>query len=226
MGFDLSEDPETARQISRLENHNKPLLVVDVDEVVLEFVRPFMGFLEHRGFHLRTDSFRLNGNVIDVSTGMAADDKTVEILVEDLFCEQEHWQTAVEGAADTLEKLGREVAVVMLTAMPHRHFERRRRLLDRFGLTYPLLTTEAAKGPAIERLRRDRGMPVAFVDDIPHNLVSVRQSVPDAALFHLMSFAPFKAVLPKLPDDIIRTEGWADAESLIAEALGINTASI
>lgn len=222
MEFRLSEDPETARQISQLDDQGKPLLVVDVDEVVLEFVRPFMKFLEQQGFYLKTDSFRLSGNVIRQETGEPAEHETVERLIESLFAAQEDWQTAVEGAAETLGRLSRDAAVFLLTAMPHRHFEQRRRLLDRSGLPYPLLTTEAAKGPAIELMRRDPARPVAFVDDIPHNLVSVRQSVPDAALFHLMSFTPFKAVMPRLPEGITETEDWADAERRIAKALGID----
>jgi hypothetical protein len=61
------------------------------------------------------------------------------------------------------------------------------------------------------------------VDDIPHNLVSVQKHVPDAGLFHLMSFEPFKAVLPDLPDGTTSTQNWKHAERLIAKALGLGS---
>ena len=44
----MSDDPETARQIAELSRDARPLLVLDVDEVMLEFVRPFTGFLERK----------------------------------------------------------------------------------------------------------------------------------------------------------------------------------
>ncbi len=36
----MSDDPETARQIAELSRDTRPLLVLDVDEVLLEFVTP------------------------------------------------------------------------------------------------------------------------------------------------------------------------------------------
>jgi hypothetical protein len=92
MEFDLSQDPETARQISQLSNHQRPLLVVDVDEVILEFVQPLMRFLAERGYYLKTDSFRLNGNVVFEESGEAASNETVEQLIDGLLADQEKWQ--------------------------------------------------------------------------------------------------------------------------------------
>jgi hypothetical protein len=105
--------------------------------------------------------------------------------------------------------------------MPHRHRAIRRGLLDTLGLPYPLLSTEAAKGPAIRQLRGGQSRPVAFVDDIPRNLQSAAEAVPDAALFHLMSHAGLRALLLPLPAPIVAVENWRDAGPRIARALGI-----
>ncbi len=43
---------ETARQIEELAADDRPLLVLDVDDVVLEFIRPFPHFLKSRGYGL------------------------------------------------------------------------------------------------------------------------------------------------------------------------------
>ena len=109
----------------------------------------------------------------------------------------------------------------MLTAMPHRHRAVRRAHLDALGLNYPLLTTEMAKGPAVARLRGKSGRPVVFVDDQPHNLVSARESVADANLFHLMADNSLRAFLPPVPDDVIFVQDWHEAAPKIAGALGL-----
>ncbi|TIX09093.1 MAG: hypothetical protein E5V46_23830, partial [Mesorhizobium sp.] len=65
----MSDDPETARQIEELAADDRPLLVLDVDDVVLEFIRPFPHFLKSRGFALTLASFRLTGNIAETASG-------------------------------------------------------------------------------------------------------------------------------------------------------------
>lgn len=222
----MSEDPDTIRQIARLARDERPLLVLDVDEVVLEFLDPFTAFLNAQGFHLNCTSFRLHGNVVDRQSGICLQDRQVTALMEDFFRAQHDWQVAAGDVVDVLERLCRQVEIVMLTAMPHRHRPSRRALLDRLGLPYPLVTTETAKGPAVQRLRGQDKRPVAFVDDIPSNLLSVRRAVPDAALFHLMSHAGFRALLPPFEEEGIHLlADWSQAEEEIASALGIEASN-
>lgn len=218
----MSDDPQTVEQIRALARDDRPLLVLDVDEVVLEFVRPFMRFLEGQQLRLRTDSFNIHGNVVDHATGVALERERVSLLIDGFFDAQADWQQPVEGVVDVLHALRPEAEIVMLTAMPHRHRTRRRALLDRLGLDFPLVTTEAAKGPAILMLRGDKPRPVAFVDDIPHNLASVRASIADASLFHLMAYAELASLLPELPADVFVTTGWPDAHPKIGTALGLS----
>jgi len=217
----MSDDPETARQIAELAKDDRPLLVLDVDEVVLEFVQPFVGFLNAQGLDLRTDSFRLHGNVFDRLTEEVAANDRVSALIEAFFVVQADWQTAPAGAAETVAAIAEKAEIVMLTAMPHQHRAARRANLDRLGFPYPLVTTEAAKGPAIRQLRGEHPRPVAFVDDIARNLVSVRESVIDAHLFHLMAHKGLRALMPPLPEGITIIDDWHDARSKIALALGI-----
>ena len=217
----MSDDPETIRQIEALSLDSRPLLVLDVDEVVLEFVRPFVAFVEHSGFRFKTGAFRLHGNVLDAASGEPAPDDVVSGLLDRFFAAQEDWQTAANGAARAIASFGDSAEVVMLTAMPHAHRERRRRLLDGLGMPWPLVTTETAKGPAVAMLAGKRTAPVAFVDDIPLNLVSVRKSYPRASLIHLIAHAEMRAMLPPLPEGIAIAKHWDHARDLIAGALGI-----
>lgn len=216
-----SEDPETARQIAELSRDTRPLLVLDVDEVVLEFVRPFIGFLGTQGLKFDTLSFRLTGNISEIDTGTPVDAERVAALLDGFFAVQADWQVAADGAGDTIRALANGAEIVMLTAMPHKHRVVRRALLDRLDFPYPLLTTERAKGPAIRQLRGEHPRPVAFVDDLPHNLLSVRGAVADAHLFHVMAHAEMRKLLPPLPDGIQAAENWRDAGLRIGAALGL-----
>ncbi|WP_315928112.1 hypothetical protein [Mesorhizobium sp. SP-1A] len=217
----MSDDPETARQIEELAADDRPLLVLDVDDVLLEFIRPFPRFLDQRGFDLTMVSFRLTGNVVERGTGRLVDQAEVWNLLDEFFHRQAEWQGITDGAAEALERLGGDAEIVMLTAMPHRHRATRRAHLDALGLHYPLLTTEMAKGPAVAKLRGAKNRPVAFVDDQPPNHVSVRQSVADAHLFHLMADNSLREFLPPLPDDLHVVWDWKEATPRIAEALSL-----
>lgn len=217
----MSDDPETARQIEELAHDDRPLLVLDVDDVVLEFIRPFPNFLEKRGLQLTLKSFHLTGNVAETATGRLVEQAEVTALLDEFFDAQAEWQSVTIGAADALAEIGRHAEIVLLTAMFHRHRAARRAHLDALGLAYPLLTTEMAKGPAVAKLRGATRRSVAFVDDQPANLLSARESVADAHLFHLMADNSLRDFLPPIPDDITVVEDWDDALPKIVKALGI-----
>ncbi|RJT32063.1 hypothetical protein D3227_27015 [Mesorhizobium waimense] len=217
----MSDDPETARQIEELAADDRPLLVLDVDDVVLEFIRPFPHFLKSRGFGLTLASFRLTGNIAETASGRLIEQQEVSELLGEFFDAQADWQSITDGAAEALSTLGGRAEIVLLTAMPHKHRAVRRAHLDALGLPYPLLTTEMAKGPAVAKLCGKKGRPVVFVDDQPSNLASVQSSVADAHLVHLMADNSLRAFLPPAADGVIVVEDWRDAAPKIAAALGL-----
>lgn len=206
---------------SRIRLGDRPLLVCDVDEVVLEFLAPFMRFLAGREHELRPDSFRLEGNVYSLASGAVVSREIIDQFTEAFFAEQDNWQTMVETAAKTLEDLSRGADIVFLTAMPPRHQAVRRRLLDGFGMTYPMIASQKAKGPMLKALHRNRPLPVAFVDDIFKNLQSVREHQPEALLVNLMSHKGFRALAPDPGDGIAIAENWPHADRLIRAHFGL-----
>lgn len=217
-------DPETLRQIEALAPdarfaHERPLLVLDVDDVLVHFVGPLLRYFEGHGCRLQLQTFRLFGNVFDIETGAAVENDRVSALLDGFFGVQTNWQTPVEGAAQAVATIAGKAEVVLLTAMPHRHRDTRRAFLDRIGLSYPLLTTQMAKGPAIRRLRGTSGRAVAFVDDMPHNLASARASVTDTHLFHLIADNSLRPLLPELPPGATVAMDWREAGDGIARAL-------
>jgi hypothetical protein len=81
----MSDDPETARQIAELSLDTRPLLVLDVDDVLLEFVRPFPKFLEAQGFGLKLASFRLTGNIFERASDRVIEQAEVSDLLGRFF---------------------------------------------------------------------------------------------------------------------------------------------
>ncbi|MGB3500922.1 MAG: hypothetical protein WBA44_04805 [Mesorhizobium sp.] len=217
----MSDDPETLRQIEELSHDDRPLLVLDVDDVLLDFIKPFPTFLERQGYKLTLNEFRLLGNIARSPSGELANASEVQSLIDGFFVAQAEWQSITDGAADALAHFGDRVEIVLLTHMPHRHREARRKHLLDLGLTYPVLTTEMPKGPAIRRLRGDNGRQVAFVDDQPRNLASAIESVPDVHAIHLMADISIRHLQQPAPAQAHVVDDWAEATPKIARLLGI-----
>ena len=193
----------------------RPLIVCDIDEVVLEFVTPFEAFLTHNGHELRATSFRLHGNVFNRADGSETPGDQVSQMLEAFFEAQNEWQTPVIEAADSLSRLSNQADIVFLTAMPPRHREVRRNLLSQHGFDYPMIATESPKGPAVLALHGARAQPVVFIDDIFTNLQSVRKHVPETLLLNLMANDTFRALAPHPGDGVDIATDWPHAEALI-----------
>ncbi|WFU48704.1 hypothetical protein [Sinorhizobium terangae] len=199
---------------------HRPLIVSDVDEVVLEFLTPFKLFLESRQHRLLPRSFRLSGNIVDLQDGEAASEATVKALLDAFYDTQQRWQTPAALVVNTLAELSAEADIVFLTAMPPRHAAKRRALLDALGLPYPLLASEEPKGPLVEQLHGGRELPVVFIDDILRNLHSVRDYAPSCLLINLMANTEFRALAPVPDAGIHAAADWTEAVPLIRAHFG------
>ncbi|WP_176083450.1 hypothetical protein [Martelella sp. HB161492] len=197
----------------------RPLIVCDVDEVVLRFVLPFKAYLLAHDHELRLESFSLNGNVTCLSTGEKVADVTVDRLLTGFYDHQEDWQVPFDDARDTLDRLKTFADVVLLTAMPPCHAERRRQLLERFGFSLPMIATEKSKGQVVSRLA-ETGVPdIIFIDDMLYNCRSVSAAVPEALAINLLIDGDYRAIAPKTEEPAVLAAGWPDAERLVRHRL-------
>ncbi|RIY03701.1 hypothetical protein D3218_02890 [Aureimonas flava] len=210
-------DTTRGPRITDLPQRHDALLVLDVDEVILHFIAPFCDLLAEYGARLHFDSFRLTGNVRSVATGTALTGHQLDGVTDQLYAEQERRQRPVEGAREALDRLRRDADIVFLTAMTPSFFDQRRRLLDAAGLPDPMIATERSKGGVVAELAARWRGPIAFVDDLPPNLETVRRSVPDVHLVHLMANAEFRRHLPPMPAGTVRAEGWPGAEAALLQ---------
>ncbi len=203
----------------------RPLIVVDVDEVVVHFIGPLIGFLDRRGYRLDLVSFRLTGNIKYAGTQRTVGKDEVAELLQAFFDEEIHAQPVVDLAAATLAALAEFAEILLLTNAPHRHGDTRRESLARSGVVWPLITNDGPKGSAVADLvsRRDpdeRGLTVVFIDDSPVNLTSVRDRVPTATLIHFVADPTLLALAPDVPGVALKTGSWAEVGDFVGRVLG------
>ncbi len=213
----------TALDISHIHLGERPLIVCDVDDVVLQFIDPFQLYLKSLGHEFVPRSFRLHGNIVSQANGLALEDQHVSRLIQEFFEDQESWQTPFDPVVSTLERLSDDADILFLTAMPPQFSAHRRRLLDRTGLTFPLLASEQPKGPIAQALHNGRDLPVVFIDDMARNLHSVKEHVGNCLLIHLMPDSPVHRFAPPAAEDIARARDWVHAAELIDQHLAART---
>jgi len=215
---DVSDSIRTQIDSLRLDSA-KPLLLCDADEVLFQFLRGLERHIESEGFHLDLVSFSLFGNIKHTDTGEAAAREQVAELLKGFFATRLHELDPVPGAADALESLSRDVEIVVLTNTPPAQREARAAALHAGGMPYPVVANEGAKGAAAGAIAAGRKTPVVFIDDIPHNIDSVLQTVSHAQGIHFVADERLRPLIPKAPNALHRVDEWPEAEPLIRAAL-------
>lgn len=198
-----------------LPEHHPVLLILDIDEVVLQFIDPFVALLAEHDAGLDPSGFRLTGSVHSLSTGQALGADRLKGLMHQLYEEQDRRQHLVPGVRAALDRLARRADIVFLTAMAPRWHATRRRHLDAEGLPYPMIATERDKGAVIAQFYETRQRPCLFIDDLPSNLAGVRRSAPATELLHLMASPLFRPYLPALPAGVHTACDWHEAEPMV-----------
>jgi FMN phosphatase YigB (HAD superfamily) len=196
----------------------RPLIICDVDDVVVHFLRGFDAMLADMDHVLEANSFALNGNVVHRKTRQEMPGETVSKLVDDFFVARTEFLEAIDGAVDSLNALSDHATVVMLTNLPHHAKDKRIRNLQNHGLHFPVITNSGPKGPAIKDLESRTSGPVVFVDDSPNFVRSSFEFAPEVKIVHFLHDERFAKLHPPL-DFVSHTTGdWPDAKRHI-EAL-------
>lgn len=190
-------------------DRDRPLLICDADEVLLQFFETLEGFLDRRGYHVQLDSFALHGNVRKRATGAVAADDVVTSLMQDFFAGDIHTAAAVEGAPEALSHLSREMTICILTNLPGAQAQRRATSLAQVGMNYPVICNTGGKGRAVEALVESWRRNAAFVDDMPPNHDSVAQHAPDVHRIHYVASARLAPLIDKPQSAHVRLHDWS-----------------
>lgn len=198
----------------------RPLVIVDVDEVLALFMEGFGVFLEARGLEFRVDRFALFQNIyrpgedahLDLTEGRAHYDEFFRTACGDL--------PPTPGGAEALRALkAAEAEIVILTNAPGPARMGRARWLGRHGLDYPLLINSGPKGPAVAALAAQTTSHVAFVDDLLPNLDSVAETAPHAHRFQMVADPRLQPLAPSAPERHRRIDDWAELGEAIVEII-------
>jgi hypothetical protein len=211
----------TKQQLAQLAiDAARPLIICDVDDVVVHFLRGFDTILAQTGHVLEVNSFALNGNIIhrDTRSEMPADQ--VSQIIDDYFINQTEHMEVIEGAAESLLSLSGKATVVMLTNLPHHSRDKRIRNLAKHGLPFPVITNSGPKGPAIKHLAGLTSAPSVFVDDSPSFVASSFEFAPEVKIVHFLHDERFKRLNKPLEFVSHTTGEWGDARRHIEELIG------
>lgn len=214
----------TLKQIETLAFNGRPLVICDVDEVVLHFTRDFEAYIAAHDLWLDPASFALSGNVKHRQDHRPAHDDLVIDLVSGFFADRTLHQQPIDGAIDALLHLSAMADVVMLTNLPHSAGEHRRANLAGHGLPFPVVTNSGPKGPAIAELSRRSGQTAVFIDDSPSFIASAYDHAPHVHLVHFLHDKRFARHVEPMDYVSLRTATWDEArphiEMLITGQLG------
>lgn len=205
----------------------RPLVVIDVDEVVLRFVAPLERHLVATGHRLTPASFAITGNVYRAGSAQALPAEAVRAAIDAFYESAAATQEPVEGAVAALARIGRVAEVVLLSNLPPRHAEARRGRLAELGIAAELMVNDGPKGPAVAALAgadpEERG--VVFVDDGPVHLASVRDRVAGVRLVQFVDDERFFRMAPEVPGVWLKTRSWQEVAGRIETLFGAGPAS-
>jgi hypothetical protein len=200
---------------------DRPLIVVDVDEVLAMFMRGFESFLGPHGFEMRITRFALFQNIYRVSDGNVMDIDHGRELFNRFFDEAVADIDPAPGACEALEALAQQAGVVIVTNAPGHGREPRSRWLARHGFPYPMIINSGPKGPVVAALAARTRSPVGFVDDLLFNLDSVAEAAPDVVRFQMVADERLRPFAPCDPARHSRIDDWPSLAAAIAKALDL-----
>jgi hypothetical protein len=211
----------TRQQLSELSvPANRPLIICDVDDVVVHFLKGFDTYLSSHDHVLELKSFALGGNVFHRHTRAEMSSTRVSELVDDYFRDfTEHMET-IDQSIESLVQLGEDASVVMLTNLPHHARDKRIRNLQKHGLPFPVITNQGPKGPAIRELASRTTAPSVFVDDSPNFIQSSYEVAPEVKIIHFLHDERLATI--HTPFDFVAhtSRSWAETKPQIEALIG------
>ncbi|MGR4863535.1 hypothetical protein [Caulobacter sp. LARHSG274] len=196
-----------------------PLVIVDVDEVLAQFMAGFGAFIARHGFELRIDRYALFQNIYRPGEAEHVDLIVGRGLFDDFFRDGAEDLPPAPGAADALADLSTRAGVVILTNAPEHGRQSRIRWLKTHGFDYPLVINSGPKGPAAADLAARTTGPSVFIDDLLPQLDSVAESAPAVARFQMVSDTRLRPLAPCAPERHVRIDLWPELKTAVAGRL-------
>ncbi|SDR39359.1 hypothetical protein [Pseudovibrio sp. Tun.PSC04-5.I4] len=212
---------DALHQISQLKRRAHPLVICDVDEVLLQFIPHLERFMSEQGIVFKEVAYRLKANMINVQTGEHLSDDACMRIIHAFFASEGGKQEPVPHAAKQLKRLSQHCDIVILTNLPGAENKTiRENLLKSLNIDYPLVTNDGPKGGAVAALCAERGHhPIFFIDDSPTNILSVGKSTPHVHLVHFIADPRFFKTSSDLPNVALKSNCWEETGDFIENLL-------
>ena len=207
----LSIHEDVAPQLDELLlNPNKPLLISDADEVILDFLGSFEKYLLTFNLKIDLSTYSLLGNIFDINSNEPVSKEEVTLHLEGFFKKHTKDINFSIGAYENLKKIENELnfQIIILTNIPVSRRQDRIYCFKNNNLEYPIIANINSKGPTIQKMISGFKNKVFFIDDMIFNLESANIDAPDVKLIHYVSDKRLAKLL-KTPKEIAtRAESW------------------
>lgn len=215
--------PETLSQLRAVPvTPGRPLVAVDVDEVLVVFVDHLSRFIRTLGFEMRLVTYQLEGSMFPLGSDDPLPFDDCIQLINRFFRAETEAQQAIEGGAAALERLAADAQVVILTNVPRHATAARRRNLDALGIAHPLVVNSGGKGRAMAWLAAKAAAPVAFIDDSVKQIESVAKHVPGSVRVHFAWADFIDRIFPECAHATHRVRSWKAAEAALRRGLALS----
>ena len=196
----------------------RPLVLIDVDEVLGLFMQGFGDFVATRGLEMRIDKFALFQNIYRPSASEHLEIAEGKALFDTFFAGHCDQIEPAPGAIDALNALSNHAEILILSNAPAPAERLRTGWLRKHGLAHPLILNTGPKGPIAAGLVAQTLHPTAFVDDLLGNLDSVADHSPATATFQHVADLRLRAFAPS-SERHRRIDDWADLGEALEAAV-------
>jgi hypothetical protein len=196
----------------------RPLVIVDVDEVLGLFMKGFGAFVAERGYELRFERFALFQNLFRPGAAEHLDVAEGRRLFDEFFRTGCGEIEPAPGAVEALRKLRPRAELLILSNAPADAERLRGEWLKRHGLPHALILSSGPKGPITAGLVAQTSAKSAFVDDLLPNLDSVAEHSPRTATFQHVADLRLRPLAPR-SERHPRIDDWAELGEAIEAAV-------
>ncbi|HEX7886191.1 MAG TPA: hypothetical protein VF474_09460 [Phenylobacterium sp.] len=197
---------------------DRPLVIVDVDEVLALFMQGFGDFLTGQGLEMRIERFALFQNVYRPGESEHLPIAEGKPLLDAFFATHCHEMEPAPGGIEALNRLSKSAEILILSNAPPEAERLRTAWLRKHGLAHPLILSSGPKGPIAAALVSQTARKSAFVDDLLPNLDSVQDHSPRTATFQHVADLRLRQFAPR-SDRHRRIDDWAELAEAIEAAI-------
>lgn len=214
--------PETLQQLRAVPiEAGRPLIAVDVDEVLVVFVDHLSRWMRNIGYEMRLVTYQLEGSMFRIGSEDPLPFDDCIALIRSFFDEEVQNQQAIPGGTASLQRLSADAQIVILTNVPRHATEGRRANLDALGIPYPLVVNAGGKGRAMAWLAHHAQAPCGFVDDSVKQIESVAKWVPAAERVHFAWADFINRIFPDCTHATGRERSWEATEAYLRRTLSL-----